>query len=78
MPDPLTTLHAEIVACRACPRLPAWREEVARTKRRSYQDWDYWGKPVPGFGDPAAQLLLGGIAFEQTLRLLREQGCVSA
>ena len=51
---------------------------MARTKRRSYQDWDYWGKPVPGFGDPAAQLLLGGIAFEQTLRLLREQGCVSA
>ena len=62
MSDSLIALHAEIIACRACPRLVAWREEVARTKRRAYQDWDYWGKPVPGFGDPAARLLLVGLA----------------
>lgn len=58
----LDALNAEIVACRACPRLVAWREEVARTKRRAYRDWEYWGKPVPGFGDPAARLLLVGLA----------------
>ena len=46
--------NAEIIACRKCPRLVEWREEVARTKRRAYRDWDYWGKPVPGFGDGLA------------------------
>ena len=45
------TLNKKIIACRKCPRLVAWREEVARTKRKAYKDWDYWGKPVPGFGD---------------------------
>ncbi len=55
-------LNADIVACRACPRLVAWREQVARDKRRAYRDWDYWGRPVPGFGDPAARLLIVGLA----------------
>ncbi len=52
----------EVVACRRCPRLVAWREQVAREKRRAYRDWDYWGKPVPGFGDPAARVLVVGLA----------------
>jgi uracil-DNA glycosylase family 4 len=56
------TLNSDIIACRACPRLVAWREQVAREKRRAYRDWDYWGKPVPGFGDPAARLLVVGLA----------------
>jgi len=55
-------LNAEIVACRACPRLVAWREQVAREKRYAYRDWEYWGRPVPGFGDPAARLLIVGLA----------------
>lgn len=55
-------LHDEIVNCRACPRLVAWREEVARSKRRAYREWDYWGRPVPGFGDPQARLLIVGLA----------------
>ncbi len=55
-------LEAEITACRACPRLVEWREQVAREKRRAYREWDYWGKPVPGFGDPAARLLVVGLA----------------
>lgn len=59
---PLPAIAAEIVRCRACPRLVAWREEVARTKRRSYLAERYWGRPVPGFGDPRARLLLLGLA----------------
>ena len=55
-------LNEEIVSCRHCPRLVAWREEVARKKRRAYADWDYWGKPVPGFGDHDARLLIIGLA----------------
>jgi uracil-DNA glycosylase family 4 len=55
-------LTAEVVACRACPRLVAWREHVAREKRRAYLDWDYWGRPIPGFGDPMARLLIVGLA----------------
>jgi uracil-DNA glycosylase family 4 len=55
-------LVREIVACRACPRLVAWREEVARTKRRAYQSETYWGKPVPGFGDLHARLVVVGLA----------------
>lgn len=58
----LGELQAEIIACRACPRLVDWREEVARTKRRAYNDWEYWGKPIPGWGDPAARLILVGLA----------------
>lgn len=48
--------------CRACPRLVAWREDVAVTKRRAFQDWEYWGRPVPGFGPPDAALAVVGLA----------------
>ncbi len=58
----LAALAREIEACRRCPRLVAWREEVARVKRRAYRDAEYWGKPVPGFGDPRAPLVLVGLA----------------
>jgi uracil-DNA glycosylase family 4 len=55
-------LEREIVGCRRCPRLVAWREEVARVKRASYAGDDYWGRPLPGFGDPAARVLVLGLA----------------
>jgi uracil-DNA glycosylase family 4 len=55
-------LNARIITCRLCPRLVAWREQVAREKRRAYLDWDYWGRPVPGFGDRKAALLMIGLA----------------
>lgn len=58
----LTILNNEVIECRKCPRLVQWRESVAATKRRQFNDWDYWGKPVPGFGDPNAQLLIVGLA----------------
>jgi uracil-DNA glycosylase len=60
--SPLRVLNEEIVSCRKCPRLVKYREKVAREKRRAYRDWDYWGKPVPGFGDGQAQLLILGLA----------------
>jgi uracil-DNA glycosylase family 4 len=60
--DDLGALTAEIVACRSCPRLVAWREDVARDKRASFRDEEYWGRPVPGFGDPDARLLIVGLA----------------
>ena len=60
--DTLAVLHDEIVACRACPRLVEWREQVAREKRAAYREWDYWGRPVPGFGDPGARLVIVGLA----------------
>ncbi|HET7486754.1 MAG TPA: uracil-DNA glycosylase [Acidimicrobiales bacterium] len=65
MSDPragLDALTAEVVACRACPRLVAWRERVAAEKRAAYAGEEYWGRPVPGFGDPAATLLVVGLA----------------
>ncbi len=55
-------LNAEIVACRKCPRLVEYRERVAREKRRAYRDWTYWGRPVPGFGDHHARIVLVGLA----------------
>lgn len=58
----LESLNAKIISCRKCPRLVAWREAVARTKRRAYMDQEYWGKPVPGFGDPQARILIVGLA----------------
>ena len=58
----LRVLSEEIVACRKCPRLVAYREEVARQKRRAFLSWTYWGKPVPGFGDPKAKLFILGLA----------------
>src|SRR5256886_5407931 len=65
MPDagsPLRVLNDEIVDCRKCPRLVKYREKIAREKRRAYREWDYWGRPVPGFGDAQAQLLILGLA----------------
>ena len=58
----LEKLNSEIIVCQKCPRLVAWREEVARVKRRAYKDQEYWGKPVPGFGDPNARVLIVGLA----------------
>jgi len=58
----LEHLQTEVVACRQCPRLVAWREATARTKRKAYRDHEYWGRPVPGFGDPQARLLIVGLA----------------
>jgi uracil-DNA glycosylase family 4 len=58
----LEVLTRAIVACRSCPRLVAWREQVAREKRAAYREEEYWGRPVPGFGDPRARVLLCGLA----------------
>ena len=58
----LAALEAEIVSCRACPRLVAWREEVGRVKRRAFADQEYWARPVPGFGDPDPWLVVVGLA----------------
>jgi uracil-DNA glycosylase family 4 len=60
--DLFEVLNQEIVVCTRCPRLVEYRAEVARVKRRAYRDCEYWGKPVPGFGDPHARLLLLGLA----------------
>jgi len=60
--DWLTILNREVIACTRCPRLVAYREQVAREKRRAYRDHEYWGKPVPGFGDPNARVLVMGLA----------------
>ena len=62
MPDSWDRLYSDITSCRRCPRLVAWREEVARVKRRAYRDETYWGRPVPSLGDPSARLLLVGLA----------------
>jgi uracil-DNA glycosylase len=61
-PNGLAALTREIIACRACPRLVAWREEVGRVKRASFRDETYWARPVVGFGDPGALLLVVGLA----------------
>jgi uracil-DNA glycosylase family 4 len=58
----LRILEQEVVACRKCARLVEYREEVARKKRRAFREWKYWGKPVPGFGDPRAKLFILGLA----------------
>ena len=58
----LAALGAAVVECRRCPRLVAWREQVAAEKRAAFRDETYWGRPVPGFGDPAARILLLGLA----------------
>src|SRR5919106_5521861 len=60
--ETIDSLTKEIVACRVCPRLVAWREEVARTKRPAFASDDYWARPVPGFGDLEAGLLVVGLA----------------
>ncbi|HEX3832326.1 MAG TPA: uracil-DNA glycosylase [Solirubrobacteraceae bacterium] len=60
--DGLQDLEREIVACRRCPRLVVWREEVAETKRAAFAGEDYWGRPLPGFGDPQATVMMLGLA----------------
>ena len=60
--DSLVRVTEEIVGCRACPRLVEWRERVAGEKRASFSDQEYWGRPVPGFGDPEAHLVVVGLA----------------
>jgi uracil-DNA glycosylase len=62
MADALKTISEDVIRCRACPRLVAWREEVGRVRRRAYRDEEYWARPVPGFGDARARLLLVGLA----------------
>jgi uracil-DNA glycosylase family 4 len=64
LPDPifLQQLAQQVTRCRRCPRLVAHREHIAHTKKAQFRDWTYWGKPVPGFGDPSARLVLVGLA----------------
>ena len=62
MEKSLEKIEQDLTSCRKCPRLVAWREEVARVKRKAYRDQDYWGRPVPGFGDPQARILVLGLA----------------
>ncbi len=62
MPQWLTELNTEVTTCTRCPRLVEYREKIAREKRRAYRDCEYWGKPVPGFGDPYARILVLGLA----------------
>lgn len=56
------SLEDSIIRCQKCPRLVAWRQDVARTKRKAYRDWEYWGKPIPAFGDPHGRVLVVGLA----------------
>jgi uracil-DNA glycosylase len=58
----LDDLEAEIIGCRRCPRLVAWREDVARTKRAAFRDEEYWGRPIPGYGEPDARVMVLGLA----------------
>lgn len=60
--DTLEAHNCRVVDCRKCPRLVDWREEVAQKRRRAYREWEYWGKPVPGFGDTDARVLVVGLA----------------
>jgi len=62
MPSALTILNRQVIACRRCPRLVAYREQIGIDKRKAYRDHDYWAKPVPGFGDPHARVLILGLA----------------
>jgi uracil-DNA glycosylase family 4 len=60
--EPFDPAPSALLTCRRCPRLVHWREQVARVKRRAYQDEEYWGRPLPGFGDPSARIALVGLA----------------
>ena len=60
--EELRSIAAEVVVCRKCPRLVAWREEAALLKPKRYAGWDYWARPVPGFGDPGARVIVVGLA----------------
>ena len=62
MPNALKVLNDEVIGCRLCPRLVEYRETIGREKRRAYRDHEYWAKPVPGFGDPKARVLVLGLA----------------
>ncbi|MBI2817647.1 MAG: uracil-DNA glycosylase [Acidobacteria bacterium] len=62
MKDSLISIQQQVISCTRCPRLVEYRERVAREKRRAYREWEYWGRPVPGFGDPKARLLIVGLA----------------
>ncbi len=62
MPSPLEVLESRVVACARCPRLTAYCRQVALEKRRAFRDWEYWGRPLPSFGDPRASLLIVGLA----------------
>jgi uracil-DNA glycosylase family 4 len=62
MPAELDRLEQQVTTCRRCPRLVAWREQVAREKRAAFRDQEYWGRPLPGFGDPEARILVLGLA----------------
>jgi uracil-DNA glycosylase len=62
MLDEIERLNQRIMRCRKCPRLVAYREKVAREKRLAFREWEYWGKPIPGFGDPHAKLIILGLA----------------
>src|SRR5579864_1997505 len=58
----LVNLNSEVIACTRCPRLVAYREQIAREKRKAYREWEYWGRPVPGFGDPNGRVIVLGLA----------------
>src|ERR671919_1535886 len=60
--EALARIESEVISCRACPRLVEWRERVAREKRAAYAGETYWGRPVPGFGDPQSRVLIVGLA----------------
>ena len=62
LPPWLVNLNSEVIACTRCPRLVTYREQIAREKRRAYRDHEYWGRPVPGFGDPNARVIVLGLA----------------
>ena len=59
---PMKNLYQDVIKCKACPRLVDFREKIAKEKRKQFADWVYWGKPIPGYGDPKAELLLVGLA----------------
>ena len=58
---PLSSLYSELINCRLCPRIVEFRERIAREKRKQFRNWMYWGRPIPGFGDVHAQLLILGL-----------------
>src|SRR5450755_3321356 len=76
LPPWLTELNHEVVDCTRCPRLVEYRERIAREKRRAYRDCEYWGKPVPGFGDAEARVLVLGLAPESHVTAFHRRSVV--